>query len=76
MEIVKAWIVHGAIGFLLGLFVVGFTYLLTKIKEKTMIEMIKFWFAQVIVQGVVSLLLVIGVVAFSFLIDKIDIHRR
>lgn len=41
-----------------------------------MIEMIKFWFAQVIVQGVVSLLLVIGVVAFSFLIDKIYMRRR
>lgn len=35
MEIVEAWIVHGTIGFLLGLLVVGFTYLLTKIKEVT-----------------------------------------
>lgn len=41
-----------------------------------MIEMIKFWFAQVIVQGAVYILLVIGVVAFSFLIDKIDMRRR
>lgn len=41
-----------------------------------MIEMIKFWFAQVIVHGAVGLLLGIGVVAFAFLTDKISMHRK
>lgn len=41
-----------------------------------MIEMIKFWFAQVIVHGAVGLLLGIGVAAFAFLTDKISMHRR
>lgn len=41
-----------------------------------MIEMIKFWFAQVIVHGAVGLLLGIGVVVFVFLTDKINMRRR
>lgn len=41
-----------------------------------MIEMIKFWLAQVIVYGVGGLLLDIGVVAFVFLTDKINMRRR
>ena len=41
-----------------------------------MIEMIKFWLAQVIVYGVGGLLLHIGVIAFCFLIDKITMRRR
>ena len=41
-----------------------------------MVEMIKFWLAQVIVCGVGGLLLYIGIIAFVFLIDKINMRRR
>lgn len=41
-----------------------------------MIEMIKFWFVQVIVHGAIGLLLGIGVVVFVFLTDKINTRRR
>lgn len=41
-----------------------------------MVEMIKFWLAQVIVCGVSGLLLYIGIIAFCLLIDKITMRRR